>query len=55
MASTLNINQCAQNDKCEPVPNPGLRLIPDQYQIRDRDSDLTLNKTESKTETQIWL
>ena len=36
------------------VPNPGLRIIPDQYQIRDRDSDLTLIKTKSKTETQIW-
>ena len=37
---------------CSPVPNPGLGQI--QNQIRDRDSDLILNKTKSNTETQIW-
>ncbi len=46
--------QCAQKDKCQTGTNPGLRIIQDQYQIRDRDSDLTLGKTKSKTETQIW-
>ena len=50
MALISNINQCAQNDKFKPLPNPGLRIIPDQYQIRDRDSDLTLSKTKSKTD-----
>ena len=66
MALISNINQCAQNDKFKPVPNPGLRIIPDQYQIRDRDSDLTLkqnqiqnrdsdlviNKTKSETKSE---
>ena len=37
-----------------PVPNPGLTKIPYQNQIHNRDSDLILNKTKSKIETQIW-
>ena len=36
------------------VLNTGLIKITNQNQIRDRDAALTLDKTKSKTETQIW-